>query len=138
MQWSDISFTPPARTLRQFAALCAVFLGASACWQAFGAGRVGLALALALLAAAVGPLGVVWPRAIRWVYVAAMLAAFPVGWVVSRLLLAAVFYGVFTPVALFFKLVRRDALARRYRPHEPTYWSPKPAPAGPGSYLRPF
>jgi hypothetical protein len=138
MQWSDVSRTPPARTLRQFAALWAVCFGALACREAFGPGHAGRALAFALLAATVGPLGLVWPRGVRLVYMASMVAAFPVGWAVSRLLLAGIFYGVFTPVALLFKLVGRDALGRRYRPDEPTYWSAKPGPAGPASYLRPY
>ena len=49
-------------------------------------------------------------------------------WALWSVLLAAalvVFYGVFTPVALLFKVIGRDALARRPQPGKETYWLPK-------------
>ena len=33
MQWSDIQFHPPLKTLRQFAGLWLVFFGGLAAWQ---------------------------------------------------------------------------------------------------------
>ena len=42
-----------------------------------------------------------------------MIAAFPIGWTISRLMLAALFYLVFTPMALVFRLMGRDALHLR-------------------------
>jgi hypothetical protein len=136
--WSDIFVERSRRTLRQFAGLWTVFLTGLACWQGFVHGRVALAVVLAALAWTVGPLGLVWPQAIRPVFVACMVVTFPVGWVVSRLALAGLYYLAFTPVALLFRLIGRDALARRYRPELQTYWEPKPQPAGAQSYLRQF
>ena len=37
MQWSDIQFDPPRKTLRQFAGLWLVFFGGLALWQGSGA-----------------------------------------------------------------------------------------------------
>jgi len=48
------------------------------------------------------------------------------------------FYGVFTPVALVFRLIGRDALSRRRRPDLDSYWQPKPPAAGPRSYFKQF
>ena len=39
MQWSDIQFDPPRKTLRQFAGLWLVFFGGMAIWQALVRGR---------------------------------------------------------------------------------------------------
>ena len=36
------------------------------------------------------------------------------GWVNSRIILSVVFFGLFTPVSLFFRLVGRDSLTRRF------------------------
>jgi hypothetical protein len=138
MQWSDISFTPSKRTLRNFSGLWTAFFGGMACWQYFQRGRPGVALALGGLALAVGLLGLVRPPAVRWIYVGWMVVAFPIGWTVSRVLLAVVFYGVFTPLGLLLRLAGRDPLALRPAVDRPTYWEPKPAAAGPGSYLRQF
>jgi hypothetical protein len=53
---------------------------------------------------------------------------------VSNALLRLVFYGVITPVALVFRLVRRDALALR-RPAGNSYWRDVDPPGDPGSYF---
>ena len=57
-----------------------------------------------------------------------MIAAFPIGWTVSKIVLGAVFLLVFTPVALVFRLTGRDALQLR-RGSGRSYWTGKPAPS---------
>ena len=42
MQWSDISFTPSSRVLRQFAALVLIVFGGLAVWYGVVRGQVGL------------------------------------------------------------------------------------------------
>jgi hypothetical protein len=138
MQWSDIPFHPPAKTLRQFAGLWLVFFGGLAAWQFFVPGNRTAAAVLGVLAVTVGPLGLAFPDPIRPIYVAWMVLAFPIGWTVSRLILATIYYGLFTPVALAFRLIGRDALNRTRRPAVDSYWSAKPAPANLRSYFRQF
>jgi hypothetical protein len=138
MQWSDIPFDPPRRTLRQFAGLWLVFFAGLACWEVLKRGHAGAGLVLGLLAVTVGTLGLVRPRAVRPIFVAWMVVAFPIGWTISRVLLALMYYGVFTPMALIFRLIGRDPLARRFEPETATYWTPKPAPHELRSYLRQF
>jgi hypothetical protein len=138
MHWSDISFKPPTRTLWQFAGLWILFLGGLACWQGFVRGNTVSAVVLAALALTVGPVGLIRPQAIRFIYVGAMLITFPIGWLVSRLVLTIIFYGVFTPMALLFNLLGRDALGLKRQPDAPSYWTPKTRAAGPKSYLRQF
>ena len=54
-----------------------------------------------------------------------MLATFPIGWTVSRVILAILFYGVFTPVGVLFRLLGRDALGLQPKPAADTYWTPR-------------
>src|SRR5262249_17737686 len=138
MQWSDIPLAPPNRLLRQFAVLWTVFFAGLACWHGYFHDHRVTAIALAVLALSVGPLGLAKPQAIRWVFVGSMVATFPIGWVVSRLVLACLFYGIFTPVGLVFRVMGRDALHHRRHPDERTYWTAKPAAHDPKSYLRQF
>jgi len=76
---------------------------------------VGLAayFALGLVAAT----GIIQP-----VYYTALVATFPIGLVLGPVILAIIFYGLFTPVALFFKLIGRDTMHRRFDEAAPTYW----------------
>jgi len=135
MQWSDVIKPPPLRQLRQFAGLfLIVFLGLAA-WRWFGGRPDGWAVGLAVLAIAVGGTGLAVPAAIRPVYTGWMVAAFPIGWTVSRVALGAVFYLVVTPIAWLFRLTGRDALNLRRRQPE-SYWLPKRQPAGDREYFR--
>ena len=85
-----------------------------------------------------GPLGLLWPRLIQPVYVGWMVLAFPIGWTVSQAMLVVMFYGLFTPIALLFRLIGRDPLHRVRRPGLETYWSPKPSSTDLRSYFKQF
>ncbi len=135
MQWSEVTKPPSEKTLRQFAVLCLVFfggLGASRMWRHAADGP---ALVLVMAGAVIGLAGLVRPSSIRLVFTGWMMAAFPIGWVVSRVVLGILFYGMFTPVAAAFRLSGRDALHRRRRA-KPSYWSPKPQPTDAAGHLR--
>jgi hypothetical protein len=138
MKWSDISFRPPTTTLRQFAGIWMVVFTGLSIWQGLLRGHHGLGLAFAILGLAFGPLGLLMPQAIRWVFVAAQIVTFPIGWVVSRVLLAVLFFGMFTPVALVFRLLGRDALGKKQKQGQTTYWTAIPAVADARSYFRQF
>jgi hypothetical protein len=138
MQWSDIPFRPPTQTLRQFAGLWLACFGGLAAWEWFVRGHSVLAVICAAAALVIGPLGLLRPEAVRPIFVGWMVLAFPIGWTISQAMLALMFYGVFTPIALFFKLLGRDPLHRARRPKLETYWTPKPSPTDPGRYFQQF
>jgi hypothetical protein len=138
MQWSDIQFRPPGKMLRQFAGLWLVCFGGLAAWEGFARGHSTLAAGLAGLALVVGTLGLIWPQFVRPIYVAWMVLAFPIGWTVSQLILALMFYGLFTPIGLVFRLIGRDPLHRARRRGLETYWTPKPTPADLRRYFQQF
>lgn len=131
-------FAPSDRMLRQFAALWIVFFGAIAALQVFPLHRHALGIVLAVLAVTVGPLGLAWPRTIKPVFIGWMILAYPIGWIVSRIVLGVLFYGLFTPVAWVFRCIGRDELALKTQPTEATYWCPKPSAADQSQYLRQF
>ena len=138
MRWSDIPFDPPPKTLRQFAGLWLVFFGGWAAHQSLVRGHTAVGFVLGVAALAIGLLGLIRPTAIRPIFVAWMVLAFPIGWTVSFLLLTLIFFGLFAPIALVFRLSGRDPLARTRRPDAQTYWIPKPAPTSLRSYFRQF
>ena len=59
---------------------------------------------------------------IKPVYLTLVIVTFPIGWIVSHLVMAIFYYGVITPVAIFFKFRKRDALCRSYDKQAETYW----------------
>ncbi len=138
MQWSEVSFTPSSRVLRQFAALFLVVFGGLAAWYGVVRDEPRLATFFGIVAAVIGPLGLMVPQAVRPIFVAWIVMAFPIGWTVSRVLLALIFYGLFTPLGLVFRLMGRDRLDRARRPDRETYWRSKVQPTGTRGYFRQF
>jgi hypothetical protein len=138
MRWSEITWAPAARTLRQFAGLWLGFFLALAAWQGWRHDRWGWAAVLAALALTVGPLGLLRPRLVRPVYVTWLVLAFPVGWLVTHLGLAFLFYAVFTPVGWVFRLAGRDALALRRPAGRESYWEVQPPVTDARRYFRQF
>jgi hypothetical protein len=138
MRWSDIPRSPSTTMLRQFAGLWLIFFGSIAAWQWLARGRIGIAAMLATLAIGVGVLGLARPQAVRPIFVGWMILAFPIGWTVSLILLGLVYYGLFLPLGLVFRLMGRDALLLRPRPGLTTYWTPRSAPADIRRYFRQF
>jgi hypothetical protein len=135
MQWSDVTRTASPKTLRQFAGLSLLLFGGLAVWR-FSQGRTdATTIVLAVAGFGIGLVGLAVPQAIGPVFRLWMMAAFPIGWAISKIVLAVLFYGLFTPVSLVFRLTQRDALQRRRRKQE-TYWAPKVKPEDVSAYFR--
>jgi hypothetical protein len=137
MQWSDLKTPPTARTLRQFAATWLVVLGGIATSRLWRGQTDFVTAVIAVAAAVVGFAGLIRPGAVRVVYTAAMIVTFPIGWVVSKAVLALLFFLLFTPIAVVFRLVGRDALGLRRR-RDTSFWTKYPGERKPEDYLRPF
>jgi hypothetical protein len=138
MKWSDLPLNPSPRTLRQFAALWLVFFLGAGYWQWARHGRAGAAVVMVSLALIVGIVGLIAPRTVRWIFVGWIVAAFPIGWLMSQLMVALLLYGVFTPIGLLFRLVARDPLQIRSRRQSESYWTVKPAPTDVSRYFKQF
>jgi hypothetical protein len=138
VRWSDIPFDPGTRTLRKFAGLWLCLFSLMALWQEFGRERHTIAAILAILALTVGPIGLVSPRLVRPIYVGLIVFTFPIGWTVSQIILLIIFFLIFTPVALIFRMLGRDVLHRGWNSGRGSYWTPKPSSNDPRSYFRQF
>jgi multisubunit Na+/H+ antiporter MnhG subunit len=78
------------------------------------------------------------PEALRPLYVGLTAISLPIGFVVSHLLMAIVFYGLLTPIALFFRMIGRDALQRRLEPSAKSYWQQRRIVDDRGRYFKQF
>jgi Saxitoxin biosynthesis operon protein SxtJ len=83
--------------------------------------------------------GVIWPRALKYVYIAWMTLAFTLGFVMSNVILTLFFFLVVTPIGLLARLFGKDFLARKWDKQAPSYWIPYGREAKPAnSYERQF
>ncbi len=98
-------------------------------WPSYAGG--GVALLLASLAALV-------PAALRPLYVGLSVITFPIGWVMSHLLLGIFFFGVLTPIGLVFRLFGRDRMGRKRDAKALSYFTPRSASKDKRSYFRQY
>lgn len=93
----------------------------------------GLALGVSMALA-----GMVYPKAVKPVFVGLSLITFPIGLVVSELFLTVVFFLLFTFVAIIFRVVGFDPMTRNLDPTVESYWTPKAQPASAKQYFRQY
>jgi hypothetical protein len=67
-------------------------------------------------------IGAVFPRGLKWVYVAWMTLAMILGAIVSAILLTGLFYLVVTPIGLLARVVGKDFLRKKMEPATASYW----------------
>lgn len=116
---------PSRRQLRQFGGIfLPAFLGVVALlvrrtgssWTVPGA-------LLGVAALSVGT-ALVRPGLMRAPFVGLQYVAYPIGWVVSHVLMAVVYFGVVTPVGFLVRTFRGDPMTRRLDPQAPSHWVP--------------
>ena len=57
-------------------------------------------------------------------YHAWMAMFYPIGWLISHMLMAMIFYLAITPISLVMRLCGRDPLLRKLDRSTKTYWTP--------------
>ena len=134
----EINRNPSRRELLVFGALLAAFCGLIGAllrfqfgWAAAGNAVWGIGV---LLWAAQSLI----PALRRPLYLGWMYAAFPIGWLISHMLLTAVYFLVLTPIGLTMRLLGRDPMHRRLDRKRPTYWLDRKDEADSARYFRQF
>jgi polyferredoxin len=65
-----------------------------------------------------------WLKPIQKVW---MTLALLMGWVMTRVLLAVLFYGILTPIAAITRIMKKNFLDLKVEKKAPTYWKTHPA-----------
>ncbi len=147
MPLADLDLRPDDRKLKQFGfttvlmtallALLGVFRGSILWmdWSGFGS-LPGLAFALiggyALVAA------ILRPGLIRPLYLSLAVLTFPIGIVLSLVVMVLLYYLLITPIALVFRVVGRDRLGLKTAPEAKTHWHRRGAENEVARYFRQF
>jgi polyferredoxin len=144
-----LQLQPDRRMLRQFAWASLVLLPAVAfflAWRhglptpwALAVGGVGVLVALAQIGGFLvsEALGAALEKAVsKPVFQGLMLVAYPIGLVVSTVLIGVIFYALITPIGLVFRLIGRDVMGKRLDKSAATYWHVRGAPRPATSYFK--
>ena len=118
----QINKNPSRRELRQFGIiwLCFFAVLGSVIW--YKRGTVELSLWLWSGALVVALAGFIMPAFMRLVFLGMSYLAWPIGWTISHLVLAVVYYVLITPIGLIMKMAGRDPMARQLDRDADSYW----------------
>ncbi|MEX2209216.1 MAG: SxtJ family membrane protein [Myxococcota bacterium] len=127
----EMNLRPDARTLRQFGWIALAGFGLLALlawkgWLVFGPLEAGtretVAICLSALAGISTLFSLVYPKANLPIYVGLTVIAFPIGFVLSYVIMATLFYVVIAPIGAALRLVGKDPMDRRFLPAAKSYW----------------
>jgi hypothetical protein len=142
-----LNLSPEKRVLRQFGwiACAAGLVGGVLVWRGWwldwlvdGDARALLAVTLAATGLFSGAAALVWPAANRPLYVLLSIVSYPIGFVVSMLVLTVLFFVVITPMAFLLKLAGNDPLSRRRDAAAGSYWVDARPPRPKEDYFRQY
>ncbi len=134
----DINWNPSPKELRVFAVLQLIFFAIVAGLLQQRAAATGWATTIVVGAAIIALTGLIKPTWLRVMYVVWMAAVFPIGFVVSHVMMAIIFYLVVTPIGLIMRLVGYDPMHRKLDQDAKTYWQPRTPRRGNRGYFRQF
>lgn len=141
----ELNLTPSTKQLRQFGGFATVGLPfvawivigkpSFAAWQPHHTYWLTAAGLAGLLGGAMA-----WfrPSMLKWPFVMLSMVTFPIGLVVSEIILVTIYCMAFVPLAIVFRVIGRDALERGIDLETTTYWTEKPAAKNVSSYYRQF
>ena len=143
----ELNLDPDRKTLRQFGVIAFVGFGLLAVLAyyeklifAFGLGTarltvVGILMGIGTLALL---FSLVLPKANRWLYVALSILAFPIGLVLSYVIMGTLYFLIIGPIAISFRLFGRDSMRRRYDEDAASYWTKASPPRDKESYFHQY
>ena len=135
----EINRNPTRRQLNQFGFIWLGFLVLFGAIARFKLDAPNLALGLWVAALVVPVVGWLIPSVMRAVFLGMSYAAWPIGFVVSHVILALVYYLVFTPVGLAMRIFGYDPMKRGFDESVSSYWVTRdPAAAETKRYFRQF
>ncbi len=118
----EIDRDPSPRTLRSFGLVWLGFVAAMAAISWLRWRIAPLTATLAVLAIIVPVVGWSWPRFMRTVYVGMSTLAWPIGFVVSHVAMAVVYYLVLTPIGGLLRVFGYDPMERSFDRDRASYW----------------
>ncbi len=138
MRWSKVTARPTDGRLREFAAVAICIMVAITLVQ-FLRGQQAIAAVCFILAVSLALVSWRFPRVLAPVFTLSLLLTFPLAWLLSHILLAILFFGLITPLAIVFRLCGRDVLDRRSRKDQATsYWQPRSPAKSVRRYFRQY
>jgi len=67
-------------------------------------------------------IALIFPLALKFIFLPWMALATVIGWLMTRVILITLFYLIITPFSIIMKLAGKDLLDEKLEPHRKSYW----------------
>lgn len=143
----EMNLKPDAKTLRQFGFIAVGGFGFVAAIAHFdllifaaglGAAKPYVVNTFIGLAAYSGAFALIFPKAVLPVYLGLTIATYPIGFVLSHVIMGTLFFGMLTPAGIIMKIIGRDPLERKIDKDAESYWIDCRPDRGKESYFRQY
>jgi hypothetical protein len=131
----DLQQPPSLRQLRQFSVASLVILP-SVTW--LGTHDQSLTIVAALAGMVIVVTGRVAPAMLRPVYRGVTIATMPIGRVAGEITLLLIYFGVFLPMAMVFRIAGKDPLGRKPAESNASGWQKRMQSRDPATYFLQF
>ena len=129
----ELNSDPTERQLRQFGGVCVVALPlVSWLWlrdPVIAAWAAGIGVLLC-------GIGLAAPKMLKPVFIGLMVLTIPIGIIVGELAMLLIYFGVFLPLAIVFKITGRDAMDRKPAQNSESFWKERKQPDNVGRYYQ--
>lgn len=122
MTIGDLNLKPTERMLREFGIIALFGFGIIGAFIGWKWDVWTVSYVLWAVGAVSAVLALIQPKLLLPLFVLLMAVAFPIGFVISNVLLVILYFGLFTPFALVFRLIGRDTMKRSFEPDAESYW----------------
>lgn len=137
MQWSDVRRTVSEKVLQQFGYLLSVLVLALAMRESWHSGITWRSLLVGVLAVCIALTAWSRPQLFRPIHSTWMMLVFPIGWTVSRAVLAAIYFCLMTPLGLILRWRGYDPLSLKTEARG-TFWQKRRERTESSRYLRQY
>ena len=119
----DINWNPNRRDIRSFGLIGLVVLTAVSLVLFFLKGfSFKVSLIIFFLGLFIFLSSIISFKLTKLIYLSLTFLTFPIGLFISFLLMSIFYFGLITPLGIFFRLIGRDALNRKFEPDMKSYW----------------
>ena len=120
----DINWNPSRKDIRSFGFIGLIVLTAVSLILFFVKGvSFKVCLVIFLFGVFIFLSSIVSFKLTRSIYLGLTILTFPIGLFISFLLMSIFYFGLITPLGLFFRSIGRDPLNRKFEPDMKSYWT---------------
>ncbi|MFO7902215.1 MAG: SxtJ family membrane protein [Planctomycetota bacterium] len=138
MKATDVTNNPDRNELRLFACLQLVLFAVLTLVLFRAMFSVAVSSVILSVSAAIALLGIARPSWVRPVHRVWMMAVRPVGWMVSHLCMAMVYFLIVTPIGVSRRYLTGDSMRRAFEPDRESYWERRQTESTKSRYFRQF